>query len=173
MNSSFRRYAILVILGMVLLWIDFFSKAYVYHLLPLTASFTHSYPYGGIGIFQNFLGIDFSIGLALNKGAAWGAFANFQHYLLGIRMALILGMLIYLVCFNKRKGTDIALVFIIAGALGNVTDYFLYGQVVDFLHFSFWGYDFPMFNIADSLITLGVGWLILSSFFSPKRKETE
>jgi signal peptidase II len=37
----------------------------------------------------------------------------------------------------------------------------LYGHVVDFLHFTFWGYSFPIFNLADTYITLGVIGLLL------------
>jgi len=60
--------------------------------------------------------------------------------------------------------TDTRLYFpfalILTGAVGNVLDYFVYGHVIDMLHFVLWTYDFPVFNIADSLITLGVAGLM-------------
>lgn len=119
------------------------------------------YPYGGIGIFENFFGIEFSISHQINRGAAWGTFSEFQIYLLYLRIALILGLLVYTVGFNKKAFWNVPLALIIAGATGNVLDYFIYGYVVDMLHFVLWGYDFPVFNIADSSIFIGISWLLL------------
>jgi signal peptidase II len=48
-----------------------------------------------------------------------------------------------------------------------VLDYLLYGHVIDFFHFVFWGYSFPIFNCADSYITLGVLGLIFLPRKSP------
>ena len=54
---------------------------------------------------------------------------------------------------------------IIVGAVGNLVDYVAYGFVVDMFHFILWGYDYPVFNVADTAITVGMGWLIVLSFF--------
>jgi signal peptidase II len=53
---------------------------------------------------------------------------------------------------------------ILGGALGNLYDRLVYGQVVDFLDFHAAGWHFPAFNVADSAITLGAGILIVESF---------
>jgi len=167
-----RRYSYLVfllILGLSVLLLDFFSKAYVYHLLPFydscTGIFCTERP-----IFRNFLGIDFAIGLAFNRGAAWGMFANFQFILLGARILMILGMFFYLFFVNQKRAAIPPLVLIIAGALGNVVDFFLYGHVIDFLQFNLWGYHFPLFNLADTSITIGVIWLFLVALFTNSKK---
>ena len=55
-----------------------------------------------------------------------------------------------------------ALWLIAVGAIGNALDYCLYGHVIDFIHFTFWGRTFPIFNLADTYITLGAIWLILT-----------
>jgi signal peptidase II len=123
------------------------------------------YPYGGIGIFKNLWGIEFSINHMTNKGAAWGLFGHYQLPLLIFRMGLIGGLGVYLFCFNRRFSWQIPLMLILAGAIGNVLDYFLYGHVVDMLHFVLWGYDFPVFNLADSAITIGISSLFLLSCF--------
>ena len=47
---------------------------------------------------------------------------------------------------------------ILAGAISNVIDTFVYGHVVDMIHFTFWGYDYAVFNLADSAVCLGVFW---------------
>lgn len=119
------------------------------------------YPYGGIGIFDSFAGIEFSISHLTNKGAAWGTLSAYQGYLVGARICLITGLILYALKWNMHKSWRIPLGLIISGAIGNVIDYFIYGHVVDMFHFVFWGYDFPVFNVADSAVTVGVAWLIL------------
>lgn len=155
---SYTRAAWLIVLGMGILFLDFVSKAYVFHLLP------HLDPCLGLPckemvIFKGFFGIDFSISLAFNQGAAWGLFSQFQMILLVVRILAIIAMLLYLFFINKNPLAQAPLILIIAGATGNVVDYFLYGYVIDFLHFNLWGYHFPIFNFADTFITLGVIWL--------------
>ncbi len=167
----FRRYlcvAWLTALGLLLLFLDFFTKAYLYHVFPFYDSCTGLRCYA-IPVFTNFLGIDFSIGLAFNYGAAWGMFADFQNILLVIRIIVILGMFLYLFFVNKNRAAEIPLILIISGALGNVIDFFLYGFVVDFLQLNLWGYHFPVFNLADTWITIGVVWLFLVALFTRKK----
>ncbi|NGX53987.1 MAG: Lipoprotein signal peptidase [Chlamydiae bacterium] len=167
--SNYSRIAWLLLFGLAVLLVDFLTKAYVYYLFPV-AGFSAHFPYGGIGVFQNFLGIDFAISLAVNRGAAWGVMANFQNLLLAIRLLVISGMLIYLIFLNRNRRVSFPLTLIIAGAIGNIVDYFLYGFVVDFFHFNFWGYHFPVFNVADSAITIGVIWLFIVGFFGGSQK---
>lgn len=149
--------------------LDLVSKLLVFHYVPIGYG-AFSYPYGGFPVFQDFLGISFSINHAINKGAAWGAFANFQIYLLVLRCFLIAGMIGYLAFFNRKPNWTIPFSIIIAGALGNVLDYFIYGHVIDMLHFVFWGYDYPIFNVADSAIFIGISWLLISSWFDDGKK---
>lgn len=151
-------------LGMGILFLDFFTKAYVYNVL---SSFDCQGPLClPLSVFQNFLGIDFSINLTMNKGAAWGMFASFQPLLMIIRFLAIMGMLVYLFFFNRNDKIVFPILLVITGAIGNVIDFFLYGSVVDFIHFTFWGYHFPLFNVADSVITIGVIWLCFSFYFT-------
>ena len=164
LTRIYSRAAALLVLGMVLLLLDFFSKIYFYSLCPFYDSFQ------AIPVFHNLLGIDFSIQLTLNRGAAWGFFANFQYLLVALRILMIFALFLYLFFFTKRRAYHIPLVLILTGAIGNIVDFFLYGFVIDFLHFRFWGYDFPVFNVADSLITIGVVWMIGLTLFSPKKK---
>lgn len=154
------------IVGLVIFGLDFITKYATHAHLPLM-QYPSVYPYGGIGIFKNFLGIEFSISHQINHGAAWGMLAEYQLPLLYLRIALIIALCIYTVFINKERSYNIPFAMIIAGAAGNVIDYFLYGHVVDMLHFILWGYDFPVFNIADSSIFLGILLLI---FLSSKQK---
>ena len=64
------------------------------------------------------------------------------------------------------------LALILGGALGNLYDRVVYGQVVDFLDFHAASWHFPAFNVADSAITVGAGILILESFLQKRSNET-
>jgi signal peptidase II len=162
MIKTYVHVAWALFLGMALLFLDFVTKAYVYNILPFYDSCKGSVC-SDLVVFKNWYGIDFMITLATNTGAAWGFFANFQILLLIVRVLIIGGMFCYLFFFNCRSSYTIPLIVILAGAFGNVIDFFLYGSVVDFLHFTFWGYHFPVFNFADSCITIGVLWLLGAS----------
>ncbi len=151
--------------------VDFLSKIYVHNYIPHAGISTPFYPYGGKSIFYNWHGIDFSIVHVTNKGAAWGLLAPFQNQLMWARFGIIAILLGYALFLNKDKARHIPLALIITGALSNVADFFLYGHVVDMFRLCFWGYHYPVFNIADSLIFLGVVALFWQSFrASPKAK---
>ncbi len=161
MFGRFSRVIWLLVLGLAILFADFLTKAYAYYLLQPS----------GITVFQNFFGIDFSLLLTTNRGAAWGLFSNFQILLLIIRICVILGMLFYLFFMEHNRLMDLPLVLICSGAIGNVVDFFLYGYVVDFLYFKFWGYSFPLFNIADIMITVGIIALFGVTLFVKKQQK--
>lgn len=157
-----------LILGVVILCLDQLSKWLVYHYLPLMDPSLYWYPYGGIGVFQSFAGIEFSITHMTNTGAAWGFLGNYQFPLIILRVGLIALLTTYLFHFNKHSSWQFPLILIIFGALGNVIDYFVYGHVVDMLHFVLWGYDFPVFNLADTSISVGIFSLFFLSWMAPK-----
>ena len=102
----------------------------------------------------------FHITLVHNRGAAFGILKN--QIPLFIVTSLFAVILIY---FNLKKNRQsksysIALSLILAGALGNLVDRLFFGYVIDFLDFRIW----PVFNVADSAITIGailLGYSIL------------
>jgi signal peptidase II len=157
------RYSI-ILFGILILIIDQLSKYLVYRYIPSMEQSAYVYPYGGIGIFKNLMGIEFSINYLTNKGAAWGIFDHYQIPLVFLRIGLIGMLFIYLFFYNVHRSWQIPLVLIIAGALGNVMDFFVYGHVVDMIHIGLGNYDFPVFNIADSAISIGIVLLITLSY---------
>lgn len=159
-----KYFKIALIIGALTLLADYVSKSLIHQYLPLMQSYWQ-YPYGGIPVFKNFLGIEFSISHQINRGAAWGILAHYQVPLLYLRIFLIFGVFVYLVAFNRHRSWTIPLMLILAGALGNVIDYFLYGHVIDMFHFVLWGYEFPVFNIADTAIFIGISSLLIISTF--------
>lgn len=152
---------------------DIITKFLTQAFIPLRGGYSLWYPYGGIPVFKNFMGVEFSIVHAINKGAAWGILANFQESLLVFRVLLIIGLVIFAIFLNKNKRWEIPLALIISGALGNVVDFFLYGHVIDMFYFVLWGYDFPVFNIADSAIFLGICSLFIISYLEGSKDKVK
>lgn len=128
------------------------------------------FPFGGIPIFENLFGVSFSLNYVENQGAAWGLFSGYTELLLLFRCVVIGILFLYLLSIKRSNSHYYPLLLIFSGACGNVIDYFLYGYVVDMFHFVFWGYSFPIFNVADSLITIGAIWFAALAFVEKKEK---
>jgi signal peptidase II len=103
----------------------------------------------------------------INTGAA---FSFFQGGVLWLRWLSLLVSLILIIfaLFAPRLVIleQLAYGFILAGALGNGIDRFLFGYVVDFLDFRL--INFPVFNLADTFINLGIICLLILAFFPKK-----
>ncbi|MBI2742677.1 MAG: signal peptidase II [Chlamydiales bacterium] len=162
-----NRSLLLFLASLLILASDFFLKSYAHHFLPMMGWGSELYPYGGVAVFENWAGIDFSINHVLNKGAAWGMLSNFHQYLFYARLLIVGGMIVYFFLFAVSK-QRLPLVLIISGALGNILDHLIYGYVIDMFHFRFWGHSFPVFNIADSAIFCGIAWLMIHSLIKPQ-----
>jgi len=149
---------------------DALLKNYVHYEILLSSSMM-VYPYGGIGVFKDWHGIDFAIIHVINKGAAWGVFSSIQDYLLYVRVAIIGGLITYLIFVKSSNYRKWSLTLVTVGALGNVLDYFIYGHVVDMFYFVFWGYSYPVFNIADSAIFVGIFLMLAEAPFHKMRSK--
>ena len=97
-----------------------------------------------------------------NTGAAFGILAGKRGWVrssfLLFFSLLAMGFIIVLLrrLPGKEKTLTVALSFILGGAIGNLIDRLLYGEVIDFLDFYWSRYHWPAFNAADSFITVGV-----------------
>ena len=110
----------------------------------------------------------FNLVLVFNKGAAFSFLAAAPGWQTPVfaAIAVVAAVVISILIF-RNAGNKIfcgALGLILGGALGNLYDRLVYGQVVDFLDFHVAGWHWPAFNVADSAITLGAGILIAESF---------
>lgn len=166
---NWKKALAFIAIALLIFMADAFSKAYIHYNIPPINASTPIYPFGGIGVFRGWHGIDFSIVHVINKGAAWGVFASLQDYLLYARVAIIGGLLSYLFFVKAAPFRKFCLMLIASGALGNVVDYFVYSHVVDMFYFILWGYSYPVFNIADSAIFLGIALLLGESLFAKLR----
>lgn len=111
---------------------------------------------------------------AENNGAAFGLFAGKSYFLTGISsiaMVAIIG--VFLFAGNRQKLVNIALGLFAAGVCGNLYDRaFNEGLVRDFIDLYYRSYHWHTFNVADALLCIGVGLLMISTFLieSPAQK---
>ena len=133
----------IIIISIFILLIDQVTKALASIYLTLNKS---------LDIITNF----FSLTLTNNYGAAFGIF-KYSNTLLIIATLIILIILYkYMHSFKKNMRNKIAFGFILGGVFGNLIDRIIKGYVIDFLDFKIFNYDYPVFNIADIAIVVGV-----------------
>lgn len=131
--------------------IDLISKQVIVRVIDL---------YESVCIIPKF----FYLTYVRNNGAAFSIFQNQQ-------ILIILVTLIALFFVNKfmndervNKYEAFSYSMILGGILGNLFDRLVYGYVIDFLDFRFGSYNYPVFNLADCFIVIGVIILIIYSF---------
>ena len=109
-----------------------------------------------------------------NAGAAWGIFQGKMMFFYLITLAVIAVVLIWLSRLDLKKDRllVIALALILGGAIGNFIDRLLYQHVIDFIDTYIFGYDFPIFNIADSALCIGMALMVIDAIFDMKRQKT-
>ncbi|MGI6710005.1 MAG: signal peptidase II [Bacilli bacterium] len=108
-----------------------------------------------IVVIPNFLELTHSA----NTGSAFGMFAGHTWILAIVAIITIIALLVFpfkQIDFKKRIIFSIALILIIAGALGNLIDRIFRGEVIDMISFIFGNWRFWTFNFADSYLTIGV-----------------
>lgn len=109
-----------------------------------------------------------------NRGAAWGMLEG-QMWLFYIVTIIVVGGIIYY--FHKEaKGIplfSVSLMLLLGGAIGNFIDRLVNGEVVDFIAvlIPVVNYNFPIFNIADAALSVGVGMLIIHIFMDEKKNK--
>lgn len=107
-----------------------------------------------------------------NRGAAWGILQGQMWFFYIITVVVIIGIIFYL-----KKGADEGLLFkwslalMLGGAIGNFIDRIFRKEVVDFIHTFPFGYNFPIFNIADSSLVIGVALLIIHMLLEEKKEK--
>ena len=88
-----------------------------------------------------------------------------------VAIVAIVGALIYMRDKNPSKFLITSLSFFLGGGIGNMIDRFRLKYVIDFLHFDF--FEFPIFNVADSFISVGAGLMILYLILDTIKEEKE
>ncbi|MBG9793862.1 signal peptidase II [Paenibacillus dendritiformis] len=108
-----------------------------------------------------------------NTGAAFSILEDQRWFFVIVTIVVAIGIIWYMYNIRHQQGhiLPIGLSLILGGALGNFLDRLLTGEVVDFLQFNFGSYTFPIFNVADMGITIGVGLVLLDAMLSVKREK--
>ena len=122
---------------------------------------------GSVSIINGFL----QLVRVLNNGAAFGIMAGKPYLLATVSVvALIVIFAVFLFSRSRQRLVHIALGLFASGVCGNLYDRIFNGGLVrDFVDVVYWpGKHWPAFNVADSLLCIGVGLLFISTFFTGK-----
>ena len=83
-------------------------------------------------------------------------------------IALVAYVLLYVFVGRKYKFLSLGIILTLAGTVGNYIDRLIYNYVVDFLSFTFFGWDFAIFNLADVFLCVGVAMILIHYLFIDK-----
>ncbi|WP_201028964.1 signal peptidase II [Saccharococcus caldoxylosilyticus] len=101
-----------------------------------------------------------------NRGAAWGILQGQFWLFYLITVIVVIGLIVYIQRLPRGERLfGVALGLMLGGAIGNFIDRLFRKEVVDFIHAYIGTYSFPVFNIADSALTIGVALLFIKMFF--------
>lgn len=105
-----------------------------------------------------------------NRGAAFGILQDNRIFFILLTIVIVAGLIFYFIKNYKTNPQilNIALAFVISGAIGNFYDRLIQGYVVDFLEFAF--VKFPVFNVADIFVTVGSFLIIIYLLFFEESK---
>ncbi len=104
-----------------------------------------------------------------NKGAAFGMFSNLgNNFFMAISFIALAAILFYM--SKIPKGLELfSISLIFGGAVGNLIDRIMLGKVIDFIDFYVGTWHWPAFNVADSALTVGIIFFIISTLMQTKR----
>ncbi|MGJ9460617.1 signal peptidase II [Oceanobacillus sp. CF4.6] len=109
-----------------------------------------------------------------NSGAAWGILEGQMIFFYIVTVIVVIGIIYYMQSYAKYdKLLAIGLSLILGGAIGNFIDRIFRKEVVDFADFIIFNYDFPIFNVADSALTIGVILVIIATIIDEMKQRKE
>lgn len=163
-NSLFKKYKYIIIISIMGIILDQMVKLLVqfnFNSSSLSKMLMSGGSIGpfkvisgrGIEIIHNFFYITF----VKNTGGAWGIFSGNVIWLALISVAVVVVLLGFL--RKEKELSKLAITYyslLFSGIIGNLIDRIINGYVTDFLNFYLFGYDYPVFNIADCFIVIGI-----------------
>ena len=154
------RYPLFAAISIIGILIDQITKIAVDRSMPL---------FDSIPVVENF----FHITYVRNKGAAFSFLSNASWRLPFFITISLIAALVILIAFHRLRDdqrlahTSLAMIF--SGAVGNLIDRIRLGEVIDFLDVHWYRHHWPAFNVADSLICVGVFLLAIDIILEEKR----
>lgn len=164
-----KKYQLGLLIILALIALDQFTKYLIVWLIPYNFENVSLIP--SYSVIPNFLYITHHH----NDGAAWGILSG-QMVFLFIITAFALLMFAFLfkdIEYKTKKMYTFAIIFLIAGTIGNFIDRLFLGYVIDFIDVYLGSYDFPIFNIADSLLTIGMIMFAYDILFLEGKREAK
>lgn len=168
-NLNYPLWICFLLLSIGLFLADFCTKRAAYYNTTLQNG----------GTIENFIPGLIDLYLIGNKGAAWGSMSGWSWFLIPVSMIATI-MLTINSLFRFRRynwGMTIGIALMLPGAAGNLIDRIGYAAhaepyaygVIDFLKFHFWP-DFPICNLADYWLTVGIVFLLIGFVFEFKKE---
>jgi signal peptidase II len=160
------KYWVLLIIFILIVSLDQWTKHTIQQKLPL---------HRAVEVIPGF----FNLTHVRNTGGAFGIFGGNRGGLSSLMFVMVsliaIGAILVLFIKVKEDEKNLALSFslVLSGATGNLIDRLRYGEVIDFLEFYVSSFYWPSFNIADSAICIGVGFMALELFIRDRRKSTK
>jgi len=144
----------------ILVLADQVSKAIVVRTMSL---------YESVPVIENF----FHFTYITNDGMAFGIDFPFGYFIFSLVSALLTLFLFWYLWTVRNDSLVIrlGLAMIIAGAVGNLIDRLMLGEVIDFLDFMIGNFHWYVFNLADSYVTVGMVLILTDSVFLEKKRE--
>lgn len=139
----------ILLVAVITLFLDQISKAIIEMFLHLNEE---------IVFIQNF----FSLHYINNYGAAWNILDNKVPIIIFISLLSLIVIYHFMYVFQINRRNNIAFGLVVGGMTGNLMDRWLFGYVRDFFDFQLFHYNYPIFNIADIAIVIGIILLIIA-----------
>ena len=125
--------------------------------------------YESVPVIENF----FHFTYITNDGMAFGIDFPFGYFIFSL-VSVLLTIFLFWYLWSVRKDSlliRLGLAMIIAGAVGNLIDRLMLGEVIDFLDFMIGNFHWYVFNLADSYVTVGMVLILTDSIFLEKKRE--
>lgn len=135
------------LLSIAFVFLDQLSKFLLDKFLVLGKSYT---------IFDRFLYIT----KAYNDGISFSMLSGHKFLIILISIGIMAFLLFYMRKFKQNMRNIIAFSLVFGGLIGNLIDRIIHGYVIDFIDFYIMNYNYPIFNLADSFICIGILMLL-------------
>jgi signal peptidase II len=158
-TTDWRRFGTMVgFIALPVFFLDQFVKLYIVRHFKL---------FEQVDLVPHWLAITYT----LNSGAAFSLFATLPPAMREIMLDGLAATAVVVLGVLLARGTrppivSAAFALIMGGAAGNLLDRVVRGRVVDFIYVHYYSWSYPVFNIADSAITIGVAIILIHSLFS-------
>ena len=137
------------IIAVLILILDQVSKSIIEIFVNLNES---------VPVIKNF----FNLTVVHNTGGAWSIFSNHSYLFIIASVVAIVLLIKFMFGFKNNFRNNLAFGLLFGGIFSNLADRIFLGYVRDFLDFKIFGYDYPIFNIADITIVVGVFLLVVA-----------